>query len=199
MPWPLIVLWAIVGGGVVGLPLRLYRHDHVEKSWVALVILLVIVAGVLGFLIGRRTASVPIGSLRITSPASVIHCASSSPQCQFSVTGRVTPEPASDLELLVLVYPTSPSGPGWYIQGPPAAIQANGMWSQAPADIGSAAAPADNGDTLKIEVVLVRVGATYGGSTLSDMAKSETPIADVAQITGLVGQSQIVGLTVVGP
>ena len=159
-------------------------------------LILLVIGAVLGAVIGLLIAN-PRTPLSITSPTSGIRCTSPTPQCRFQVTGHATPEPASDLEILVLVYPVSPGGQGWYIQWPPASIQAGGSWSQSPSLIGSSTAAAHNGDTLNIQAVLVHVGAIYNGSTLADMSKSGRPITDVRQITGLVAQSQVAQLTVI--
>jgi hypothetical protein len=195
----------------LALVLRYLGRNATVARWILLVIgatVIVIGAAVIGAVI-RPAGAKPHGassspgitpsSLNIKSPTSVIDCTSSALQCQFPVSGHATPEPASDLEILVLVYPTSPSGQGWYIQLPPASIRIGGDWSQIPSLIGSSSstAPARNGDTLQIEAVLVRSGATYDGSTLADISKSGKAIADVRQITGLVAQSQIVQLTVI--
>jgi len=194
LPWGISVPCAIVAAGAIAL--GLYLRKHVGMLPRTLAVLLVIVAFVLGVVVGRWTVR-PKVSLAITAPRSAVDCTSSAPQCQFQVTGRVTSNPASDLQILILVYPTNPSGHGWYAQFPPATIEASGDWSQAPSYIGGGTAPARNGDSFNIEAILVHAGATYGNSTLEDISKSGQSITDVSQIAGLVAESQVVPLTVI--
>jgi hypothetical protein len=141
-------------------------------------------------------ASAGTASVSITSPVSTISCPGPPGQCQFQVTGQATQGLASDLEIIVAVEPVKPGGGGWFIQWPPGGIGPGGGWSQSPADIGSGKYPAHGGDTLELEAVLVRAGATYRGTTLEALSGSETPIADVHQITGFVTESDPVPLTI---
>ena len=137
--------------------------------------------------------------VRIASPITTINCPAQSPQCQFQVAGKTSAGLSSDLEIIVLVYPVNPGGGGWYIQWPPAGIEPDGNWLQSPADIGSGAAPAHDHDTLQVEAILVHADATYNGTSLADLSKSGTPIADYRQVTGLVGQSEPAPITVNKP
>jgi hypothetical protein len=132
----------------------------------------------------------------IASPIATINCPAQSPQCQFQVRGKTAAGPSSDLEIIVLVFPDNPGGGGWYIQWPPASIEPDGNWLQSPADIGSGTAPAHDHNTLQVEAILVHADATYNGTSLEDVSKSGTPIADYRQVTGLVGQSEPASITV---
>jgi hypothetical protein len=194
LPRGISVPCAIVVAGAIALGLYLRKHVGILPRTLA--VLLVIGAFGLGVVVGRVTVRPPV-SLALTAPRSAVDCTSSPPQCQFQVTGRVTPKPTSDLQIVILIYPTDPSGHGWYTQFPPANIEASGDWSQATSYIGASTAPARNGDSFNIEAILVHAGATYGSSTLEDISKSGMPITDVSQITGLVAESQIVPLTVI--
>ena len=144
------------------------------------------------------SSSVPL-SIAITSPSGVVHCPDPAPQCQFMVTGRTAGTLALSQEIVVLVFPVHPSGGGWFIQWPPASIEAGGSWLQSPADIGSSTAPAHDGDTLQAEAVVIHVGATYNGRSLEDTSKAGASIPDPRQITGLVYQSAPVQVTVKRP
>lgn len=144
------------------------------------------------------TPSQPV-SLSITSPSGVVHCKDPAPQCQFQVTLRTTGTVAQSQEILVLVDPLKPSGGGWFIQLQPANLQADGSWLQNPADIGSSTAPAHKGDTLQLEAVVVRVGATYNRRSLEAISKAGESILDPRQINGLVSLSTAVQVTVMRP
>lgn len=190
---------------VVGMVLLIRRPGIKLKTRWAFVIPLVIVAAGLGVAIGRvtasRAASSPNGHptfLRIASPAATVSCPTQS-QCRFQVSGKTAAGLSSDLEIIVLVFPVTPSGGGWYIQWPPASIGPDGDWLQSPTDIGSAAAPAHGGDTLQIEAILVHADSTYKGTALADLSKSGTPIPDFRQITGLVIQSEPIPITIKKP
>jgi hypothetical protein len=135
-------------------------------------------------------------SIDITSPTSAAHCFKPTPQCQFEVTGEATGAFPRGLEILVLVYPISPSGTGWYIQWPPVTPSSNGAWLQSPTDIGSDGAAAHNGDTLQIVAVLVGKDASYNRTSLQQLSQAGMPIPDCSLITGLVNQSAPVSLTV---
>ncbi len=203
-----VFLVALVAGWIA-LMRYLFRNAQVEprvpRILLVMALVLAVAGVVIGAVIGLKLAKrnppppPPPPSLSIASPAGVIKCTSSAPQCQFQVSGHVTPEPASGVEIFVLVYPINPTGDGWYVQLPPANIQTGGNWSQAPSLIGSTSggAPARNGDTFQVEAVEVSTGATYRGSTLPDISTSEKTIPDWHQITGLVAESPIVQLTVI--
>jgi hypothetical protein len=202
-----LVVVAVIGGPVNVLKVEISKLS----TWARLSLFVIgIAAFVLGLFPGVYTASPTARQttsststaayhINIASPISVITCTTSAPQCQFELTGQVTADLPADLEVVVLVYPIHPGAGGWFIQWPPASIQATGSWSQSPAYIGAGVAPARDGDTLQVEAVLVNADATYNGTALSDLSKSGTSIPDVSQITGLVKRSDPVQLTVKKP
>jgi hypothetical protein len=124
-----------------------------------------------------------------------VNCGSPGPQCQFTVTGW-SAYVGSGLQIRVLIFPVRPSGGGWFTQSPAASTEASGDWNQAPADLGAPGSPASSGDTLKLEAVVVRPDATYNGVPLGETASRGMLINDPRQISGLVGQSEIVSLRV---
>lgn len=138
-------------------------------------------------------ATLPVVS--IATPRSTLNCAAVAPQCQFAVTGRSSGVTAG-LQIFVLVFPVQPAGNGWYIQEASASVSGNGLWTQAPSYLGAITYPVHNGDTLQIEAVAVRPGATYGGIRLEVLASHAQPITDPHQIQGLVSQSDVVPLRV---
>jgi hypothetical protein len=142
--------------------------------------------------------SVPL-SIAITSPSGVVDCKDPAPQCQFQATLQVTGTLARSQEIVVLVYPLNPPGGGWFIQSPSPVLEASGTWLQDSADIGSSTAPAHDGDTLLVEALVIRVGATYNGTSLEDISKAAASIQDPRQITGLVYQSTPVQMKVKRP
>lgn len=140
----------------------------------------------------------PATKVSITSPASTLHCRPSTPQCPFTVAGHST-HVASGAHILVLVFPLQPAGAGWYVQSQSATIQANGGWSQSPSYIGAGKYPVHNGDTLQIEAIVVRAGASYQGRDLAVLAATASPISDPGQIRGVLGRSGIVMVSVKQP
>lgn len=106
----------------------------------------------------------------IVSPVQTLSCSRSEDTpsvCQFSVEGTtesvVSHSQYDNLRLYVLVFPEDPPGAGWYIQVQPGAIQSDGTWSQSPAYVGNAGAPAQPGDTIKIISVVVSQDAIVHG------------------------------------
>jgi len=190
----------ILAVALAGAVLMRYLSKNRKVLPSILLILPVIGAAAIGAWIGRMTANPATGSppphVTITSPASVIQCASSKPQCQFEVTGRITPEPPSDLKIVVLVYPENPSGGGWFVQWPDANLELSGDWHQTPAYIGSTGKPVRHGNTLEVEAVVVHANATYNGIRLKGLEESGKSIPNVRQIKGLVSHSNPVNITV---
>ena len=120
----------------------------------------------------RTTPIRRVPTVSITSPTKRVSCQQDRPQCRFEAAGRWTGV-TSNMDIFVLVFPVRPggsSGHGWYIQQFPASVAANGHWTESPAYLGSAKAPVHTGDTLQIEAIVVRRGASYQGTPLGTRA-----------------------------
>jgi hypothetical protein len=119
-----------------------------------------------------------VPTLSITSPIGIVSCQPNRPQCSFAVdchSAGVT----SNMDIFVLVFPIGPGGSaghGWYIQQFPASVAANGQWTESPAYLVSHNQPVHTGDTLQIEAVIVRTGASYHGTPLGTRARQVRPI-----------------------
>jgi hypothetical protein len=134
-------------------------------------------------------------SVAITQPQGQITCIQTTrdvPEpCSFEVAGtstRVVSEP--DVGIYVLLEPTRPSAGGLFIQLPPATVQSNGDWS-ATATLDDELIQVRNGVTLNIQAVI----AERAGGIESQV----NPVPNLADIPGILVQSDPVSLTVVVP
>ena len=136
-------------------------------------------------------------AIAITSPSGQISCKSGQP-CLFDITGRaagIEPALIPDLRIYAFVKPVNPPAGGWYLQDPVGTIQQDGTWTVTPAGIGNKTSPPRIGNTLTIQVLLVKETATYQGQSLSNVNHGK-PLATPLDVQGIVAYSAEVKLKV---
>jgi hypothetical protein len=109
--------------------------------------------------------------------------ASSEPACRFSVRGPSNGlNPGAGDTIVVFLSPIRPSGGGWWMQSPPAAIEPDGKWSQSPSWLGAPGFPARTGDVVALQAAIVRGGLPAVGARHVGAVQSIEAVVAVSRI-----------------